>query len=266
MPRKHVVIAVMALLVSGHEGVARAQSRWVEVSGPTLVARGASYAVVYTLAAQGSKDPIWAEVEVNNADGSRRCEWLKKLEGKQVVRFECPVTGAVGDKVPSRVRVFKDEKLEDRELFRDPELNVTAAVLATAEKEGAALAAGVAIAPDGVIDAPGMPVPSTFKPTWYRRIDRGFAMRAYENSGDLTVESDALVFVDGKKTVRIPYSQITSVRWEPMPNDIANHWVAVRFTNDEGKPDGVAFRDGGMLGNRQGTGKIYVTLHRAAKK
>jgi len=109
-------------------------------------------------------------------------------------------------------------------------------------------------------------VPSTHKPTWYRRINKGFSMRAYETSGDLTIEADALVFVDGKKTVRIPYSQIISVRWEPLDNDIANHWAAVRFTNDEGKPDGVAFRDGGGMGLRQGTAMIYVTLHRAAKK
>jgi hypothetical protein len=51
-----------------------------------------------------------------------------------------------------------------------------------------------------------------------------------------------------------------------MPNDIANHWVIVRFTNDEGKADGVGFRDGGRLGNRQGTGKIYQAVRRAAKK
>jgi hypothetical protein len=98
------------------------------------------------------------------------------------------------------------------------------------------------------------------------RLNKGFSMRAYENSGNLTIEADALVFVDGKKTVRIPYSQITSVRWEPLDNDIANHWTAVRFTSDDGKPDGVAFRDGGMMGHSQGTGMIYVTLHRAAKK
>ena len=72
--------------------------------------------------------------------------------------------------------------------------------------------------------------------------------------------------MDGKKTVRIPHSQITSVRSEPLDNDIANHWTAVRFTADDGKPDGVAFRDGGKMGHSQGTGMIYVTLHRAAKK
>ncbi len=91
-------------------------------------------------------------------------------------------------------------------------------------------------------------------------------MRAYENSGDLTVTTDEVLFVDGKKTVRIPHSQILSVRWEPLANDIANHWVAVRFKNEEGKEDGVAFRDGGRMGLRGDTGPIYQALRRAAKK
>ncbi len=43
--------------------------------------------------------------------------------------------------------------------------------------------------------------------------------------------------------VRIPNARILSVRWEPLPNDIANHRVVVRFANDEGTADGVAFRD-----------------------
>jgi len=51
-----------------------------------------------------------------------------------------------------------------------------------------------------------------------------------------------------------------------LPNDIANHWVVVRFKNDEGKDDGVAFRDGGRIGLRGETGPIYQALRRAAKK
>lgn len=241
-----------------------ASSRWVEVTGGTLTARDGGYALVYTLTTP-TREPMWALVEVNDADGARRCEWLKKLEGKHSYRFECPLTVAAGDKVPSRVRVYKDAKLEDRDIFEDPTLNVTAAALAAADQAGA-VPADATVVPDGVVEAEELPLPSTFKPTWYRRIDKGFSMRAYENSGDLTVEAETLTFVDGKKTVRIPFSQISSVRWEPMPNDIANHWVAVRFTDDEGKADGVAFRDGGRLGHRQGTGMIYATLHRAAKK
>ena len=258
MSVRYLVIAAMSLAVLLDDRVAWAQTGF-------LVARDGGHAFVYTLAGE-SRDPRWAVVEVNNADGSRKCEWLKKLDAKRTYRFECPVTVAAGDKVPSRVRVFKDAKLSDRETFIDPVLNVTANVLTEAGKPGAPPAADVITVPDGVLEAAELPLPSTFKPTWYRRIEKGFSMRAYENSGDLTVEADALVFVDGKKTVRIAYSQIASVRWEPLDNDIANHWVAVRFTNDEGKPDGVAFRDGGMMGIRKGGGMIYATLHRAAKK
>ena len=260
MSMRHVAIAATALAVLQGNGVG-----WAQVTDGTLVARDGGYAFVYTLTG-ASRDPMWAEVEVNEADGSRKCEWLKKLDAKQTYRFECPVTVAAGDKVPSRVRIYKDAKLEDRDRFIDPVLTVTAAVLTAATKDGAASAGNATTVPNGVLEAAELPVPSTFKPTWYRRINKGFSMRAYENSGDLTIESDALVFVDGKKTVRVPFAQITSVRWEPLDNDIANHWTAVRFTNDEGKPDGIAFRDGGMLGRRQGTGMIYVTLHRAAKK
>jgi hypothetical protein len=144
-------------------------------------------------------------------------------------------------------------------------LNVTAQVLAEAVASDAAPTGSTAV-PVGVIEGAEPAVPATFKPTWYRRVDRGFAMRAYENSGDLTVNSDELLFVDGEKTLRIPYAQIQSVRWEPMPNDIANHWVIVRFTTDENKPDAVGFRDGGRMGLRQGTGIIYLALRRAAKK
>jgi hypothetical protein len=42
--------------------------------------------------------------------------------------------------------------------------------------------------------------------------------------------------------------------------------VVVRFKNDEGKDDGVAFRDGGRIGLRGETGPIYQALRRAAKK
>lgn len=259
MSLRRIVIAVLALAVLRGDSVALAQT-----PDGKVVARDGANVFVYAMTGD-SRQPKWVTVEVNNADGSRRCEWLKKLDPKQPYRFECPVTVAAGDKIPTRVRIYKDAKLEDREFFNDPVVNVTANVLANAAKAAAPEANAVTV-PDGVIEAADLPLPSTHKPTWYRRINKGFSMRAYENSGDLTIEADALVFVDGDKTVRIPFSQITSVRWEPLDNDIANHWAAVRFTNDEGKPDGVAFRDGGMLGRRQHTGMIYVTLHRAAKK
>lgn len=259
MSAKHVVSALICLALAPIHPHASAQS----VDGE-LVARDGGYSFVYTVTGDG-RSPRWAVVEVNDGDGSRKCEWMSKLEAKQTYRFECPLTVAAGDKVPSRVRIFKDAALEDRESFVEPVLNVTAAVIAAAGKGAAAPANAVSV-PDGSLDAAALPLPATFKPTWYRRIDKGFSMRAYENSGDLTIEPDALVFVDGKKSVRIPFSQITSVRWEPLAGDIANHWTAVRFTDETGKADGVAFRDGGMLGRRQHTGQIYATLRQAVKK
>lgn len=257
MAARHLVIVALSL------AALPVDPAWAQRPVGTLETRDGGQVFVFTT--DGSaKRPKWVEVEVNNADGSRRCEWLKMIEPKQVYRFECPVTLAVGDKVPTRVREYNDAKLEDREFFWDPVVSVTSGFLANAKPSPPA--GGAITVPEGVIEAAELPLPSTHKPTWYRRINKGFSMRAYENSGDLTIEADALVFVDGPKTVRIPFSKIISVRWEPLDNDIANHWAAVRFTNDEGKEDGVAFRDGGRMGNRQGTGMIYVTLHRAAKK
>lgn len=69
-------------------------SRWVEIGKPHLAKRGGAYVVVHTIRSTSTKDPFWAVVEVNAADGSRMCEWLKKLEPKQAYRFECPLEAA----------------------------------------------------------------------------------------------------------------------------------------------------------------------------
>jgi hypothetical protein len=239
-------------------------SRWVEVSKPYLARKDSTYLLIHAITSTASKEVSWALVEVNSPDGSRKCEWLKRLEPKQAYRFECPLQDAAGQKFASRMRVYSNAKLTDREILYEPVLDVTPQGLAAADTGGAT--AGATVVPDGVIEGMDVTLPATFKSTWYRRVDRGFSMRAYENSGDLTVSADELAFVDGKKTVRIPHARILSVRWEPLPNDIANHWVVVRFTNDEGKPDGVAFRDGGRLGLRGETGIIYQAVRRAVKK
>jgi hypothetical protein len=237
-----------------------------EMGRPYLARRGDAYVLVHSISSSSRKDSYWMLVEVNNPDGSRRCEWLKTIEPKASYRFECPVDSATGQTYGSRVRLYTDAELERREVHYTPELQVSAEAIAAADKREADATDKATVVPDGVFEGLDSVPPVTFKPTWYRRVDRGFAMRAYENSGDLTIAADELVFVAGKKTVRIPYAQLQSVRWAPMPNDIANHWVIVRFTNDEGKADGVGFRDGGLLGGRQGTGKIYQAVRRAAKK
>jgi hypothetical protein len=239
------------------------KSKYYELDKVHLAKRSDSYVLVHTITSTASKDRFWALVEVNNADGSRKCEWLKVLEPKQRYRFECPLEATAGQKYPSRVRIYSDAKLTDRELFYEPILDITGDRLSAAAAVNDSIGT---VIPDGTFEAVELALPATFKPTWYRRVDKGFGMRAYENSGDLTVSTEQVLFSDGKKTVRIPHSQILSVRWEPLPNDIANHWVVVRFKNEEGKEDGVAFRDGGRIGLRGETGPIYQALRRAAKK
>jgi hypothetical protein len=161
------------------------------------------------------------------------------------------------------VRVYSDAKLTNRELFYEPVLDITPDRVSVAAAVTDSTPTPV---PDGTFEAGAAALPATFKPTWYRRVDKGFGMRAYENSGDLTVSTDQLLFTDGKKTLQIPHTQILSVRWEPLPNDIANHWVVVRFKSNDGKEDGVAFRDGGRLGLRGETGPIYQAVRQAANK
>jgi hypothetical protein len=238
-----------------------------DVGKPFLAKRGDGYAFVYTVSSSSVKDRAWVVLEVNNPDGTPRCEWVKTVENKQTYRFECPVEGVAGQSYLSRVRVFTDPELTNREVHTTPDLTVTASAIAEADKEAAKpIDAAIVVVPNDAFEVVGSTLPATFKPTWYRHLDRGLSMRAYEQSGDLTVSADELLFVDGDKTTRIPFARIQSVRWEPMPSDIANHWVIVRFTNDEGKAEAVGFRDGGRLGTRGRTGPIFRAVRAAMKK
>jgi hypothetical protein len=236
-------------------------SRWYDIGKPHVAKRGSGVVLVQTITSTASKQRNWALVDMDGPEGSEPCDWLKILEPNQAYRFECPLKNAAGQKYIVRVRVFSDAKLEDRETHYVPELTVASTQVTEAPSAGSAPAS----VPVGTFESIDTPLPATFKPTWYRRVDKGFGMRAYENSGDLTVSADEIVFVDGSKTVRIPYARVQSVRWEPLPNDIANHWIVVRFTNDDGKPDGVAFRDGARMGTRGNSGPIYQAVRRAKK-
>lgn len=235
--------------------------RHVAFGKPHLAKRGNTVVLVQTITSTSDREKRWVMIDMTGSDETAPCDWLKVVEGKQSYRFECPLKNPAGT-YTTRVRVFKDAQLDDREIHWFPDVNVSAPVVAAAVDASSEPAP----VPPGTFEHTAATLPATFKPTWYRRVDKGFGMRAYENSGDLTVSADELLFVDGKKTVRIPYSRVQSVRWEPLPNDIANHWVVVRFTAEDGKPDGVAFRDGARLGNRGRSGPIYQAVRQPVKK
>jgi hypothetical protein len=232
-----------------------------------VVKRGDARALALPVTGTGSVG--WALLEVRNPDGTRRCEAVKKLEPRVTYQFECPIEDTEpGRTYPARVRVFSDAKLNNRVSFDEPALLLTAEAFAAADAAGASPAGKATPVADGVDEgAPSPALPATFESTWYRRLARGFSMRAYENSGDLTLGPDELVFTAGKKkTVRIPYARITAITWDPVGGDLANHWVVVRFTNEAGEDDGVAFRDGARMGWRADHGIVYLAARRAAGK
>jgi hypothetical protein len=242
------------------------ESKWFEFKPGGLRGAAGGYALVYGIR-NTSREPQWAMVEFDNPDGDRLCEFIKKIEPGAAIDFECPVAAVTaGQSYQLTLAVYEDERLTDRMVRFEPVLKVTEPELAEADKAGAASPAASRALVTTLDEGAATPFPATFKPTWYRRVERGFSLRAYEDSGDLTVHADALVFTAGKKTIRIPVSQITSVRLDSLPRDIANHWVVVRFTNDEQKPDGVGFRDGARMGGGQDTRLIYMAVRRAAKK
>jgi hypothetical protein len=266
MSSRPAAAAAVAMLSIVLPPLARAQdnppeSRWVAISKPYLAKRGSGIVLAHTISSTSSRDRRWAIVDMSGTDDTAPCSWLKIVEPKQSYRFECPLQNPAGQKYSTRVRIFEDAQLYDREIHYVPELAVSEAMVAAAENPASAPMS----VPPGTFESMATTFPATFKPTWYRRVDKGFGMRAYENSGDLTVSADELLFVDGDKTVRIPYAKIHSVRWEPLPNDIANHWIVVRFTTDEGRPDGVAFRDGARMGTRGRSGPIYQAVRNAKK-
>lgn len=266
MPTRTFAPLAVLMLATAFPAAAGAQntppsSRGVEISRPFLAKRGNTVVLTHTINNTNAREKRWAIVDMNGTDDTEPCTWLKVLDVKQSYRFECPLKNAAGQTFTTRVRVFDDAQLNDREIHYVPELAVSEAMIAAAENATAAPAS----VPPGTFENMAATFPATFKSTWYRRVDKGFGMRAYENSGDLTVSAEELRFVDGDKTVSVPYAKVQSVRWEPLPNDLANHWVVVRFTNDEGKADGIAFRDGARLGTRGKSGPMYQALRQGKK-
>jgi hypothetical protein len=255
------LVVMWSLVVTSAAAQNSPDHRHVAFGKPHLGKRGNTIVLVQTITSTSDKEQRWVMVDMTGSDDTAPCDWLKRVGARQSYRFECPLKNPTGTTYTTRVRVFKDAQLDDREIHWIPELVASAPVVAAAVDA----ASEPPTVPRGTFEHTAATLPATFKPTWYRRVDKGFGMRAYENSGDLTVSADDLLFVDGDKTVRIPYTRIQSVRWEPLPNDIANHWVVVRFTSEDGKQDGVAFRDGARLGNRGRTGPIYQAVRQPTK-
>jgi hypothetical protein len=133
------------------------KSRYYELDKVHLAKRNDGYLLVHMITSTVSKDRFWALVEVNNMDGSRKCEWLKVLEPKQRYRFECPVEATAGQKYPSRVRIYSDARLTNRELFYEPVSDITPERLSAA---AAVTDSTATVVPDGTFEAVELALPA----------------------------------------------------------------------------------------------------------
>ena len=102
----------------------------------------------------------------------------------------------------------------------------------------------------------------TFETIWYRPKNRGFSLRAFTDTGTLTIGKDALEFTSKKKQLTVPYSSVLEVRWERVGLDTYNMWAVVEF-DAEGSEGFAAFKDGEWLGWGGDSKEIYIKLKQA---
>lgn len=120
------------------------------------------------------------------------------------------------------------------------------------------------VSPPAPIDNPGMiNLPMTFESVWYRPVERGMSLKAYSASGTLVVGEDVIDFRGGDNSVRIPISDIRTIAWGKVGQDIWNDWAIVEFVEGD-KSTGVCFKDGSRLGHGGDSDLIYAVIKYAA--
>jgi len=66
-----------------------------------------------------SKQPQWVMAEFDNPDGSRLCEFIKKVEPKTSFEFACPVAAVkAAESYQLTLAVYGDDRLTDRMVRR----------------------------------------------------------------------------------------------------------------------------------------------------
>ena len=255
-------VVVFGIAVSGCAALPlHPPEAWVEFRGAALGGSTEGYSLDYEVAAVSGR-PIWMLVEFDEPTGGRACEFVRKVEPRSRLLFECPMEVLPGRWYSIRLRAFRDDRLRTEVANRSEAFRRSSQQLAEFEVGRAGLKT-VRTDLAALIDEGTKDVPSTFEPAWYRPLERPFKVVAFDNSGRLTIDAEAIVFVDGDQTLRIPFSSVTSVRLGEMQGDVANEWVVVRFLDDEGRRDGAGFRDGAYLGHGLATGVLYLAVRRA---
>ena len=276
-------IAVIGLVVASLWNtvpLAGQRPKDIELQPGALMIFADGMAISYTVRNKAKK-PVWVMFEADGPAGTSRCSTIRKLEPATSKRFHCTQPSITpGAAYPLSVSAYADERFGNLLAWYNGSLQIGEKDLEFVRKstQGAGINATAPPVDSGDDAASSPPLPAAFEGTWYRippkdsslggRLKSGFASAFSfkgHDSGTLTVETDALVFKNDEKALRIPFAGITSVGLEIIPPG-EQEWIVVRFVGDDRQPDAAAFRNAGRRSGAGDTGMMLLTLHGARRK
>jgi len=111
-------------------------------------------------------------------------------------------------------------------------------------------------------------LPATFEKVWYRTAKRGFAWKAYDATGTLTVKSDTIEYKSDKENITIPIKDVQSLALDRFTGFVNSgdetQWGMVKFTGTGGE-EVAAFRAQHDAVTNGDTERIFLTLQSAVK-
>lgn len=112
--------------------------------------------------------------------------------------------------------------------------------------------------PIGIETEKNITLPISVEKVWFRTEKVRLFGLAYEESGAVVVNENAVEFTYEKGTIKIPRESIQKVVWGKLSPDITNDWVIVYYTGS-GKDEVAAFK-GALFSGGGKDSKIYSAI------
>ena len=105
----------------------------------------------------------------------------------------------------------------------------------------------------------------TFTNVWFRnRENLNREIPAYQDVGTLLIAENYVEFIGDK--FNITMKTITNTSFGKQGKDTYNNWVILSYEDENGIPQKVYFKDGGMLGHGRKTEKMYELVKRLSNE
>ena len=102
-------------------------------------------------------------------------------------------------------------------------------------------------------------IPQNFEKVWYRDTISKPGFFVMSDTGNLTVDNDALEFQGDKGKVIVKFSDIRIVSFGKIGTDFFNNWVTIEYGNEK-SPQYAVISAGKSMGWSGGTGTIFSTI------